>query len=92
MQAKGVSMTVFYRVAAIAICVLALGFIVATVEPALAKDPEPYNAQDAARKYCGRAYKRYCAKVASGGIESLNCLKQNVARLPGKCRKAVQQL
>jgi hypothetical protein len=85
-------MTIFNRVAALTACGLALSFIVATVEPALAKDPEPYNAQDAARKYCGRAYKRYCSKVPPGGIESLNCLKQNMARLPGKCRKAVQQL
>jgi hypothetical protein len=85
-------MTFFNRVAAFAACGLVLGFIVAAVDPAMAKDPEPYNAQDAAKKYCGRAYNRYCAKVPKGGIESLNCLKQNIARLPGKCRKAVQQL
>lgn len=85
-------MTGFSRIAAFTACGLALSFIVATMEPALAKDPEPYNAQEAARKYCGRAYKRYCSNVTTGGIESLNCLKQNIARLPGKCRKAVQQL
>jgi hypothetical protein len=64
----------------------------ATAVPALAKDPEPYNAADAARKYCGGAYKRYCKSVPTGGIESLNCLKEHVKRLPPACRKAVQAL
>jgi hypothetical protein len=91
-ETEEISMTIFNRVATFAACTLALGFIVATAEPALAKDPVPYNAQDAAKKYCGRAYNRYCSKVPKGGIESLNCLKQNIARLPGRCRKAVQQL
>jgi hypothetical protein len=85
-------MTVFNRLAAFAACALALALVVATVEPALAKDPEPYNAAEAARKYCGRSYKRYCSKVPAEGIESLNCLKQNVKRLPPACRRAVQAL
>lgn len=72
-------------------CALALA-LCATVEPALAKDPEPYNAADAARKYCGGAYKRYCKNVPKGGVESLNCLKEHVKRLPSACRKAVQAL
>jgi hypothetical protein len=55
------------------------------MEPALAKDPEPYNAADAARKYCSRAYKRYC-------LQALDCLKEHVKRLPPACRKAVQAL
>ncbi len=83
-------MTVFNRLAAGVACALAL--VVATVEPALAKDPEPYNAADAARKYCGRAYKRFCSKIPDEGIEALNCLKRNVKRLPPACRKAVQAL
>jgi len=85
-------MTTFNRLAAIIACALALAFAVAAVEPALAKDPQPYNAADAARKYCGRAYKRFCSKVPDQGIEAFNCLKQNVNRLPPKCRKAVQAL
>ena len=40
---------------ALALCAMAA--------PALAKDAEPYNAADAARKYCGGAYKRYCKNV-----------------------------
>ena len=80
------------RLTAIVACALALAFAVAAVEPAVAKDPEPLNAADAARKYCGRAYKRYCSKIPAEGIESLNCLKQNVSHLPSRCRKAVQQL
>jgi hypothetical protein len=30
--------------------------------------------------------------VPTGGIESLNCLKEHVKRLPPACRKAVQAL
>jgi hypothetical protein len=75
----------------LAACAFALTFF-ATAEPAFAKDPQPYNAADAARKYCGRAYKRYCANVPAAGIQALDCLKQNVRRLPPACRKAVQQL
>jgi hypothetical protein len=62
------------------------------VAPASAKDAQPYDAADAARKYCGGAYKRYCKSVPTGGIESLNCLKEHVKRLPPACRKAVQAL
>jgi hypothetical protein len=85
-------MSGFRQLMACAASALALAFVVTAVEPAFAKDPEPANAADAARKYCARAYKRYCAKVPPGGLESLNCLKQNIARLPAKCGKAVQQL
>jgi hypothetical protein len=84
-------MAVPNRLAAFAACALALALF-STVEPVLAKDPEPYNAADAARKYCGGAYKRYCKGVPTGGIESLNCLKEHVRRLPSACRKAVQAL
>jgi hypothetical protein len=84
-------MTIFIRLTALATGALALT-LVATVEPALAKDPAPYNAADAARKYCARAYKRYCAKVPAEGLQALDCLKQNVKRLPRACRKAVQAL
>jgi len=79
------------RLATLAACVLALGLCV-TAAPALAKDAQPYNAADAARKYCGGAYKRYCKSVPTGGIESLNCLKDHMKRLPSACRKAVQAL
>lgn len=65
---------------------------VAVMEPALAKDPEPYNAADAARKYCGRAYKRYCANVPAQGLQALDCLKEHVKRLPTASRKGVQAL
>lgn len=84
-------MTVFNRLAALAIGVFALVFV-AMAGPALAKDAEPYNAADAARKYCAGAYKRYCGKVPAEGIQALDCLKQNVKRLPRACRKAVQAL
>ena len=84
-------MTTLNRSAAIAVCVLALAAVV-VVEPALAKDPEPYNAADAARKYCSRAYKRYCANVPAQGLQALDCLKEHVKRLPPACRKAVQAL
>ena len=84
-------MTTLNRPAAIAVCVLALAAVV-VVEPALAKDPEPYNAADAARKYCSRAYKRYCANVPAQGLQALDCLKEHVKRLPPACRKAVQAL
>ena len=85
-------MTVFKALTAIAAFVVVFTLFIGVAEPAFAKDPEPYNAADAARKYCGRAYKRYCSKIPAEGIESLNCLKQNVSRLPSRCRKAVQQL
>lgn len=84
-------MTLSNRLIAFAACALAL-FFCAIAAPALAKDPVPYNAADAARKYCGGAYKRYCKSVPTGGIESLNCLKEHVTRLPPACRKAVQAL
>jgi hypothetical protein len=84
-------MTTLNRSAAIAVCVLALAAVVVG-EPALAKDPEPYNAADAARKYCSRAYKRYCANVPAQGLQALDCLKEHVKRLPPACRKAVQAL
>jgi hypothetical protein len=84
-------MTVLNRLAVGAACGIALA-LVATVEPALAKDPAPYNAADAARKYCGRAFKRYCSKVPAEGLQAFDCLKQNVKRLPPACRKAVQAL
>lgn len=79
------------RLTAFAACALALALCVTAV-PARAKDPEPYNAADAARKYCAGAYKRYCKSVPTGGIESLNCLKEHMKRLPPACRKAVQAL
>jgi hypothetical protein len=79
------------RLVAFAACALTLA-LCASAAPALAKDPEPYNAADAARKNCGGAYKRYCKGVPTGGIESLNCLKEHVKRLPPACRKAVQAL
>jgi uncharacterized membrane protein len=75
----------------IAACAFALA-LYATAAPALAKEAQPYNAADAARKYCGGAYKRYCKSVPTGGIESLNCLKEHMNRLPPACRKAVQAL
>jgi hypothetical protein len=84
-------MTFPNRLAAYAACTLVLA-LCTTAAPALAKDTAPYNAADAARKYCGGAYKRYCKNVPKGGIESLNCLKEHVKRLPPACRKAVQQL
>jgi hypothetical protein len=84
-------MTVPIRLTVVAACGLALA-LVATVEPALAKDPQPYNAADAARKYCSRAYKRYCSKVRVEGLQAFDCLKQNVKRLPPACREAVQSL
>jgi hypothetical protein len=85
-------MTVSSRLAPLVACALALTFVVAEVEPAFAKDPEPYNPAVAARKYCGRAFKRFCAKVPGEGVEAFNCLKQNVNRLPPNCRKAIQAL
>ena len=84
-------MTFPIRLTTFAAGALALA-LCAMVAPALAKDPEPYNAADAARKYCGGSYKRYCKNVPTGGIESLNCLKEHVKRLPPACRKAVQAL
>ena len=84
-------MTILNRPVAFAVCALALA-TVAVMEPALAKDPEPYNAADAARKYCSRAYKRYCANVPAQGLQALDCLKEHVKRLPAACRKAVQAL
>ena len=72
-------------------CAFALA-LCATTAPAPAKEAQPYNAADAARKYCGGAYKRYCKKVPPGGIESFNCLKANERRLPRACRRAVNAL
>jgi hypothetical protein len=84
-------MTALNRLAVLGACTLALAFVL-TVAPAVAKDPVPDNPADAARKYCAGAYKRYCAKIPAEGLESLNCLKQNVKRLPRACRKAVEAL
>jgi hypothetical protein len=82
-------MAVLNRASLLAACALAQ---VIMLDVSLAKDPEPYNAADAARKYCGRAYKRYCSNVPAQGVEALNCLKGHVKRLPPACRKAVQAL
>lgn len=84
-------MTLPNRLTTFAACALVLALCV-TVAPASARDAQPYNAADAARKYCGGAYKRYCKAVPTGGIESLNCLKEHVKRLPRACRKAVRAL
>jgi hypothetical protein len=84
-------MTFPNRLTAFAACALVLAFC-SMAAPALAKDAQPYDAADAARKYCGGSYKRYCKNVPTGGIESLNCLKEHVKRLPSACRKAVQAL
>jgi hypothetical protein len=84
-------MTALNRIAVLTACTLALVFAMTAV-PALAKDPVPDNPADAARKYCAGAYKRYCSKIPAEGIESLNCLKQNIKRLPRACRKAVEAL
>jgi hypothetical protein len=84
-------MTALNRIAVLTACTLALVFAM-TAAPALAKDPVPDNPADAARKYCAGAYKRYCSKIPAEGIESLNCLKQNIKRLPRACRKAVEAL
>jgi hypothetical protein len=84
-------MTALSRIAVLTACTLALVFAM-TAAPALAKDPVPDNPADAARKYCAGAYKRYCSKIPAEGIESLNCLKQNIKRLPRACRKAVEAL
>jgi hypothetical protein len=43
-------MTLPNRLTAFAVCTFTL-VLCATAAPALAKDPEPYNAADAARKY-----------------------------------------
>jgi hypothetical protein len=84
-------MTALNRIAVLTACTLALVFAM-TAAPALAKEPVPDNPADAARKYCAGAYKRYCSKIPAEGIESLNCLKQNIKRLPRACRKAVEAL
>ena len=84
-------MTALNRIAVLTACTLALVFAM-TAAPALAKDPVPDNPADAARKYCAGAYKRYCSKIPAEGIELLNCLKQNIKRLPRACRKAVEAL
>ena len=84
-------MTTLDRLILLSSCALPL-VLLATVEPLLAKDPQPYNAADAARKYCAGAYKRYCSKVPAEGIQALDCLKEHVKRLPPACRKAVQAL
>ncbi|MGB6349007.1 MAG: hypothetical protein WBG10_03175 [Pseudolabrys sp.] len=84
-------MTALNRVAVLTACTLALAFAM-TASPAMAKDPVPDNPADAARKYCAGAYKRYCSKIPAEGLESLNCLKQNIKRLPRACRKAVEAL
>jgi hypothetical protein len=84
-------MTALNRIAVLTACTLALVFAM-TAAPALAKDPVPDNPADAARKYCAGAYKRYCSKIPAEGIESLNCLKQNIKRLPRACRIAVEAL
>ena len=84
-------MTALNRIAVLTACTLALVFAM-TAAPASAKDPVPDNPADAARKYCAGAYKRYCSKIPAEGIESLNCLKQNIKRLPRACRKAVEAL
>ncbi|MGB6415602.1 MAG: hypothetical protein WBF50_03255 [Pseudolabrys sp.] len=74
-------MTILNRPVAFAVCALALA-TVAVMEPALAKDPEPYNAADAARKYCSRAYKRYCANVPAGARLRERACEATAGRLP----------
>jgi hypothetical protein len=85
------SMTALSRFAAIAVCVLTLVLVV-IARPVQAQGAEPYNPADAARKYCGRSFKRYCASVPAAGVQALDCLKQHVKQLPPNCRKAVQAL
>jgi hypothetical protein len=85
------SMTALGRLAAIAVCALTLVLVV-IARSAQAQGAAPYNPADAARKYCGRSFKRYCANVPAEGVQALDCLKQHVKRLPPNCRKAVQAL
>ena len=84
-------MAALSRLAAIAACALSLVLGV-IAPPARAQGAAPYNPADAARKYCGHAFKLYCSKVPPEGVQALDCLKANMRRLPTNCRKAVQQL
>ena len=85
-------MTFSNRLAVFAACAVAL---CAMAAPALAKDTEPYNAADAARKYCGGSYKRYCKNVPTGGIEFAQLPERAceafAARLPQGCAGALTE-
>jgi hypothetical protein len=51
---------------------------------------QPTQAQAAAiRSACPADYQTYCAGVPTGGAQSLDCLKKNVAKLSSACQTAV---
>ena len=66
-----------------------LGFFL-TAAPALS---QPSQSQvNAIRQNCRSDYMAHCSSVPPGGAESLNCLQNNLSRLSGLCRSAVDAL
>ena len=54
---------------------------------------EPTEAQTSAiRSNCRSDYMSYCSSVPRGGAASLECLKQNVAKLSSACQQAVNAI
>ena len=64
--------------------------LLATADQAVA---EPTEAQTSAiRSNCRSDYMSYCSSVPRGGAASLDCLKQNVAKLSTACQQAVNAI
>ena len=77
--------TTIARGAALGLLLL-LGTLAAA--PALAQQPSQEQAA-AIRQACRSDYIEHCSSVPTGGMASLNCLRQNEAQLAPACRQAI---
>lgn len=48
--------------------------------------------KDAVRSNCRSDFLSHCRSVTPGGVEALDCLRQNAAKLAPACRKAVDAI
>jgi hypothetical protein len=48
--------------------------------------------KDAVRANCRSDFMSHCRGVTPGGVEALNCLQQNAAKLAPACKKAVDAI
>ena len=71
----------------VAVAALAWLSVVTAISP-VSSQPSPEQ-QNAIRGHCRSDYMSNCASVKPGGIEALQCLQRNVAKLSPACQSAV---
>ncbi|NWG25291.1 MAG: hypothetical protein HXY30_12920, partial [Pseudorhodoplanes sp.] len=81
-------MTVATVRAAPRLALLALGLGLA-VSAAPAEAQPTAAQQEAIKSSCRSDYMSHCMSVKPGGIEALQCLERNMAKLSGACKSAV---